>query len=488
VVSLAPSAPPPPTGFRTPASYPVGQAPEAVAVGDFTNSGIPDLVVANSATSTVSVLLGNGDGTFRAAQSYAVGASPRSVAVGDFDGNGTLDIVTANSAFTADAVGGTVSVLLGNGDGTFKKAQTFTLPNVILNQAQQSPLAVAVGDVDHDGTLDMVVTAGVNFFGGRKGFVDVLLGHGDGTFKAGSIMPINSDLRADFGPIGIALADFNGDGNLDLVTANPTDDAGVPGGSGISVLLGSGDGTFRETSDPNVGATAVTAVAVGDLNNDHVPDLVVNGLAVIGGTVQHVVSVQSGNGDGTFQAPQLLTAPGLNASAVALGDFDRDGNLDIATANTAFTPTNGPVIIFQGNGDGTFQGPLNFASGTNSPTALAVADFNRDGFPDLAVIDISSNTVDVLINIGTWDPPASTAATAALALTQSSSSAASVGTTVTRPAALAPAMLSEIVVEALDWFLTGLGQEAQPDSGPLRWGVNGWRRHDGLPKAAVSRT
>jgi hypothetical protein len=399
VVSLPPSASPPPTGFLTPASYPVDQAPDAVAVGDFTNNGITDLVVANSASSTVSVLLGNGDGTFRAAQSYAVGASPVAVAVGDFDGDGTFDIVTANSALTAFAAGGTVSVLLGNGDGTFKKAQTFALPNVILNQAQQAPLAVALGDVDHDGTLDLVITAAVNFFGGRKGFVDVLLGQGDGTFRVGSITPINSDLRADFGPIGIALADFNGDGNLDLATANPTDDASVPGGSGISVLLGNGDGTFQETSDPNVGATVITSVAVGDLNHDHVPDLVVNGVAVIGGTSQSVVSVLLGRGNGTFQAPQLLNA---GAAAVALGDFNRDGNLDIATPN----------LVFQGNGDGTFQAPLSFASGTNNPTALAVADFNRDGFPDLAVTDSNSNTVQVLINSATW--PATAAVATAL--------------------------------------------------------------------------
>jgi hypothetical protein len=148
--------------------------------------------------------------------------------------------------------------------------------------------------------------------------------------------------------------------------------------------------------------------------------------------------------------------------------------------------------VLLGNGKGGFQGPLSFSSGATfnfgSAVGLAVGDFNGDGFPDLAIPSYSSNTVQVLINSGTWDPPALTAATAAPALTQSSSSAASVGTTVTRPAALAPAMPSETVLAALDWFLADLGQEAQPDFGLLRWAATGWRRHDGLPKAAVSGT
>jgi hypothetical protein len=416
VVSLPASAPPPPTGFRAPASYPVDQAPEAVAAGDFTNNRIPDLVVANSASSTVSVLLGNGDGTFQPQLKSTVGKGPRSVAVGDFDGDGTLDIVTANQ--------NDISVLLGTGKGTFTGANTFTLPNVIANQIIQVPLAVAVGDLNHDGKLDLVVAAAAPFPDGFKGYIDVFLGHGDGTFKVGSITPINSDFpfALNLGvPVEIALADFNGDGNLDVVTANPT--RIVPlllggGSSSISILLGNGDGTFRETSDANVGVTFGISVAVGDFNNDHIPDIVVNGVIPVNGGFGFGVSVLLGNGNGTFQAPQLLLL-GAQVGSVAVGDFNHDGNLDLVTGNF-----DGTVSVLLGNGNGTFQSPLNFSSVVG---ALAVADFNHDGFPDLAVTNFftsgPSNSVAVLINSGIW--PAVSIASAAPALTTSSSPATS---------------------------------------------------------------
>jgi hypothetical protein len=493
VVSFQPTQPPPPTGFLAPATYTVDERPNPVAVGDFTNNGISDLVVANTAQSTVSVLLGNGDGTFQPELKSVVGRGPQSVAVGDFDGDGTLDIVTVNQ--------NDISVLLGTGKGTFGSAKTFTLPNVVANQAPQFPLAVAVGDLNHDGKLDLVVAAVAIFAGGdfstqQKGYIDVLLGQGDGSFKVGSITPINSSLGfplqapdQGFFPMEIALADLNGDGNLDVVTSNMSLRAFPPGGGSISVLLGNGDGTFRETSDPYVGVAFVTSVVVGDFNNDRIPDLVVNGLVAPGGGTT-AVSVLLGNGYGTFQAPQILTVPGSEVEPVAVADFNRDGNLDIVKPNFE----SGTVSVFLGNGNGTFQAPLNFPSGAGFSGAVAVGDFNRDGFPDLAVTApktqtfAASNTVDVLINSGIWGPPASTTATAGTALTQLGTSAASVGTTVARPASLAPAMPSETVVAALDWILAELGQEAQPDPGLLPWAVTGRRRHDGLLKAAVAGT
>jgi hypothetical protein len=244
-----------------------------------------------------------------------------------------------------------------------------------------------------------------------------LLGQGDGSFKVGSITPINASFPLSFEalgglPVEIALADFNGDGNLDVVTANPTGPSAILGGSSISVLLGNGDGTLRETSDANVGVTDITSVAVGDFNNDHIPDLVVNGsfgVPVTGGIkVVNGVSVLLGNGDGTFQAPQLLVL-GTQIPSVAVGDFNRDGNLDIVTGSFG-----GTVSVLLGNGNGTFQAPLNFSSGVGDPAALAVADFNRDGLPDLAVTNsfsngLPGNSVAVLINSGIWPAPATTA-------------------------------------------------------------------------------
>jgi hypothetical protein len=450
VVSFQPTQPPPPTGFLAPASYPVDQQPDAVAV-DPTNPN--HLVVANSASSSVSVLLGNGDGTFQPALKSTVGKGPRSVAVGDFNGDGNLDIVTANQD--------DLSVLLGTGKGTFGSANTFTLPNVIENQFAQIPLAVAVGDLNHDGKLDLVVAAAAEFFSGStKGYLDVFLGQGDGTFKVGSITPINSSfalaLRGFFEPVQIALADFNGDGNLDVVTSNPANSlAFQQGGSpSISVLLGNGDGTFRETSDVNAGVTVVSSVAVGDFNNDHIPDLVVKGSH---GGLQGV-SVLMGNGDGTFQPPQILTAGrSFNVESLAVGDFNRDGNLDIVTGNFGST-----VSVLLGNGNGTFQAPLNFSSGVSDPEALAVADFNRDGFPDLAVTDFISNTVQVLINSGSW--PA-LAAAVPLAVTSSSGLASPAALTPSQPSLSQPGNLSALLFAAepaaMERQFASLGAEDQ---------------------------
>jgi hypothetical protein len=396
--SLSPSLPAnassAPSGFLAPVSYPADKGADAMAVGDINKDGIPDLVVSNQLSNDVSVLLGNGDGTFQPAQNFQAGKTPHSVALGDFNGDGTLDIAVAG----ADGV----TVLLGKPNGGFQNPVTIKLPSVIANQASQSPLAVAVGDVNHDGKLDIVVAAQVSVFGGVKGFVDVLLGQGNGTFTIGSVMPINSALSSLLSPVQIALADF-GNGNLDLVTDNFVDQAGTPGDNRISVLLGNGDGTFRETNDPNVGVAVEVYLAVGDVNNDHKPDLMVD--AYNGATNQDVVSVLLGNGDGTFQSPQVLV-PGnsFGPLPLAVGDFNRDGNLDIVTVG------GGTVNVLLGNGNGTFQPPLSFPFGATRPVAVAVGDFNQDGFPDVAIAYSFSNTVQVLINSGTWPAPATVAA------------------------------------------------------------------------------
>ncbi len=478
VMALQPTQPPPPTGFLAPAGYLVDQGPSAVAVGDFNGDGSPDLVTANRFSNDVSVLLGNGNGTFQPAQNFAVADLPVSVAVGDFNGDGKLDIVTANgpSLGPFPAVG-TVSVLLGNGDGTFQKAQTFTLPNVIANQAPQSALSVAVGDFNHDGKLDLAVTAQASFhLGGFKGFIDVFLGQGDGTFKIASVTPINSSE-----PAGIALADFNGDGNLDVVTGSR--------GNYVSILLGQGDGTLRETNDPNVALfPSFSSVAVGDFNHDGIPDLVTAGGGNINGTFQEGVSVLLGNGNGTFQAPQIL-ALGGEPLALGVGDFNHDGNLDIVTAD--FNPNTVSVLL--GNGKGTFQALFSFPL-TFFPKALAVGDFNRDGFPDLAVPDGSSNSVAVFINSATWPALATTTTASTSPSSQPASMAAptpsgsapspagnrsSAGLFWLDPAVADQLFASPSAVDrmalvfgtqppALDgWTPDGWGEAAQSDAGPL---------------------
>jgi hypothetical protein len=175
-----------------------------VAVGDFNGDGIQDLAVANWGSNTVSVLLGNGDGTFQAARNFAAGSHPSSVAVGDFNGDGIQDLAVAES--------GGVSVLLGNGDGTFEAAHSF---------AAGGPDSVLVGDFNRDGIQDLAV---VSPFGVR-----VLLGNGDGTFQTTHVSYV-----AGSDPLAVAVGEFNGDGWPDLAVANA-----FP--NGVAILLNDGN-------------------------------------------------------------------------------------------------------------------------------------------------------------------------------------------------------------------------------------------------------
>jgi hypothetical protein len=337
-------------GFLAPRAFDAATRPDSVAVGDFKSDGLMDLAVANYGSGNVSVLLGNGDGTFQAPRNFAAGTDPISVVVGDFNGDGIPDLAIANY-FTNN-----VSVLLGNGDGTFQAGRTFATVG--------APLSIAVGDFNGDGQLDLVTT-NLTFDN-----VSVLLGNGDGTFQAAHDFPAGSN------PQSVAVGDFNGDGRLDLAVADY-----VFGNCSVSVLLGNGDGTFQagRTFPAGVG---FGSVAVGDLNGDGVPDLAVADSGDPLGRTSGV-SVLLGNGDGSFQAARAFAA-GSSPQSVALGDFNGDDRLDLAVANDF--SGGGSVSVLVGNGDGTFQPPRSFTTGVD-PASVAVADLNGDGRLDLAIAD-----------------------------------------------------------------------------------------------------
>jgi hypothetical protein len=329
--------------------YPVGTNPDSVAVGDFRHDGILDLAVANLRSNTVSVLLGDGEGTFRNATNYSVFA-PTSVTVGDLRRNGILDLVVAHESSG-------VSVLLGNGDGTFQPAVDYSVGSL--------PVSVAVGDFSRNGILDLAVA------NEQSDTVSVLLGNGDGTFQAATTYSVGSL------PTSIAVGDFRGDGILDLAVTNFHSNT-------LSVLLGNGDGTFQAATDYPVGSHP-SSVAIGDFKGKGVLDLAVANFD------DNNVSVLLGNGDGTFQSAVNYTV-GLLPASVAVGDFNRDGIPDLAVANEG-----GTVSVLLGNGDGTFQSAANFPA-VPGATMLAVGDFNRDGAPDLALNAFSNNAVDVFLN------------------------------------------------------------------------------------------
>ena len=372
-------------GFQTAVSYLTGGVdPLSVAVGDFNNDGILDLAVANyyavygstTGEGSVSVFLGNGDGTFRAAQSFLTsGLDTYTVAVGDFNRDGKLDLVATNYCAGSGCANGSVSLLLGNGDGTFQAAQTFSSGGLYAT-------AVAVGDFNGDGILDLAV--GNENGGYTGGAVNVFLGSGDGTFKAGQVYSTGGLV------VSITAGDVNGDGKKDLVAANAclgncTDVQAAPG---IAVLLGNGDGTFQTAAPYSSGGFGVYSVALADMNGDGKVDLVVGD--------NNSVGVLLGNGDGTFQAATLYSSPFLYS--IVVSDMDGDGNPDVvAVSNCQFGSYNvcfnGSASVLLGNGDGSLEGERAFNTAGNDSQYVAVGDLNGDGNLDLVTADVcpSSN-------------------------------------------------------------------------------------------------
>ena len=340
--------------FLTAPHFPVGGGPHNVVAVDVNGDGKPDLVACNRTDATISIMLGNGDGTFQSPRPYAVGAGPNYVAVGDFNGDGKPDLVVANGGAKQ------VTVLLGNGDGSFRAPVNY--PTSDYNQF------LAIGDFNGDGKLDIAVA---NNFGG----VDVLLGNGDGTFQAPHITALGTST------LSLVAADFNHDGKLDLAV--------VSSGT-ISILLGNGDGTFTAGATYTGLQQALAFMVVADVNLDGKPDLVIAG---DDGNVFGAVTVMLGNGDGTFAAAIGSGTIGL-ASTPVVADFNGDGKPDVAVTDQA-----GVVHILLGNGDGTFQPQIDYAVGSG-PEGIAAADFNGDGNLDVAAANWGSNDATILLGNG----------------------------------------------------------------------------------------
>jgi hypothetical protein len=329
-----------------------------VLTADFNGDGIPDLVILGSG---ISVLLGNGGGTFTAAPSPSAD-SPGAIAVGDFNGDGIPDLAVA-PAFDE----GTSEVLLGNGDGTFTNAG-----GILENDNNTvTSNAIAAEDFNGDGKLDLVETCSGNE-APCNNLLLILSGNGDGTFTQFSETPLPFA-----GSQSMAVGDFNGDGQPDVAVTNS-------GANGVNVFLDNEGGLSFVYTMPATGA-GPSSIAAADFNGDGKLDL------AVANSGSNNVTILLGNGDGTFTAA-ASPATGMAPNSLAVGDFNGDGVPDLAVANSGSSN----VAILLGNGDGTFKAATSPAADTGS-TSVTAADFNGDGKEDLVVANSRDSSATALL-------------------------------------------------------------------------------------------
>jgi hypothetical protein len=397
--------------FGAKKDYEMALYPSAIGIADLNGDARPDLVVTNTAYNKVSVFMGTGNGAFAFLADFATGGSPSSIAVADVNGDGRLDLAISNNGSS------TVSILLGVGTGALQPKADFATGS--------HPRCVAIGDLNGDGNLDLALANAGEAYG-QGGSVSVLLGDGSGAFGP-KIDSVTGSLSS------LAIADLNGDGYLDLAVTLYDLSA-----ENVTVLLGDGSGSFGAGTAYDAGS-ALTSVAIGDLNADGRPDLALtnfndnfvsvlyNGgdegfgprkhfptgsgpgrvaIADLNGdgrpdiaTANHgdyhtgfgALSVLLANDYGSFGVDKLLEV-GDRPCAVTIGDVNGDGKLDVAVASANWST----VAVLLGAGDGSF-GPQTAYLAGNTPWAMAMADLNDDGRSDLVVTNDGSSSVSVLL-------------------------------------------------------------------------------------------
>ncbi len=361
-----------------PVYYGSSVTPTAMVLVDVNGDKKLDMAVVNTVgdvsggVGSVTIILGVGNGFFQGARAFPVGpgtcainCTTPSIATADFNGDGFLDLVAANQQ---DNV---LNLLLGNGDSTFQAHLDFPVTGL-------TPSSLAVGDFNKDGKMDVAVadqcTPNINC-DASAGSISVFLGNGNATFQNAVDLSTGGE-----NPVWIVSADFNKDGNLDLAIS-------AAGDCTVKVLLGNGNGTFNSPLSTSLPACGNGMFVAADFNNDGVMDVAV--------VEPNAFALLLGNGDGTFQ-PGVSTAS-TGAEGLVAADFNKDENFDLAVSEGQ------GVNIYLGNGNGTYQAAKFFAADVLSDS-VATDDFNGDGIPDLAMG--ASPAVDVLLGKGdgTFNP------------------------------------------------------------------------------------
>jgi hypothetical protein len=353
-------------------------APFDLVIHDLNKDGFPDIAIANSDASDVSVLWGNGDGTFRdPAMTYAVGDFPVGIAAGLITSDQAPDLAVANEGSQG------VSILIGKG-----AAEAFDGPSNTASAG--APAAIVLADFNGDDRLDIATSE--LFDDG----VTSMLGNGDatGTFRDARTTSVPGS------PFGIAGGDVDGDGDIDLVVA-------ISDASRIGVLKGSGDGSFVGLDCtgtlPPAGCFTVgrspAGVTLGDLNGDSRLD------TVVANEDADTASLMLNDGSGGFtSAGQLNTGLFSFPEASVIADFNGDGAADIAVVNSE----NDNIALFIGHGDGTFDSAVFFAvQEGGTPVAIATADLNADGLPDIVTANADLASISILMNQSEAAPPGS---------------------------------------------------------------------------------
>jgi hypothetical protein len=342
--------------------YSAGNASISVASGDFNGDGNPDLAfLSNTAKGVINVRLGTGNGKFTTGQQITLGYQATDIVAGDWNNDGVLDLAVCANALSLH----TVAILAGNGNGTFTLGSSF--------DTGVEPRSLTAGDLNGDGITDLVSANATES-------VSVLLGLGSGNFSSPMVIP-----AGHFSSWGVALADVNRDGKLDIVAVADDD---FDGESQLVVLLGNGDSTFSAPGLYDTVNYAESDPVVADFNGDGIPDVAING---------NFVSVHIGVGDGTFQPRVMYPAtPDEAGLSLLAADFNNDGKADLAS----FSAFANYLAVLQGNGDGTFKGPSLFGTGP-CPYSAAAADFNKDGKIDLAIPDGCDSNFVLLAGDGT---------------------------------------------------------------------------------------